>query len=330
MSNNPLEPQRVAVVLNPIKLQADEARDAVVIACRKGGWPDPVFYTTEEDDPGFSMTRRALEERADLVLAAGGDGTVRAVAETLTGTETPLGLVPLGTGNLLARNLGANLAEPRHCVDVALFGSQKAIDTVSFDLEREDGSRETSRFLVMGGGGFDAQIMADTKDDLKDTLGWLAYGAAGARHLFNRPKWVRFKVDDGPWESSRSRSVMVCNCGELTGGMLLVPNAKLDDGVLDLVVLSPRTVLGWTRMAAKVVFRYKHELPVIEFHRGKKVRVEFWEATESQIDGDPLGKIAAFESQVFPRSLRVRVAPSKADLDDPQAPVIEASDPEDI
>ena len=191
MRTNSLVPQRVAVVLNPIKLQADEARDAVILACRKGGWSDPEFYLTEVDDSGYSMARRAVEDGADVVLAAGGDGTVRAVAETLAGTDTALGLVPLGTGNLLARNLGANLADPRQCVDVALFGSESSIDTVSFN-------------------------------------------------------------------------------------------------------------------------------------------VEFWDATESQIDGDSLGKITAFESEVFPSSLRVRVAPSMADLDEPEAPVINAADPDKI
>ena len=91
------------MILNPIKLKSDEAQDALTLACRKAGWPDPSFYLTEEDDPGYAMTRRALAEQSDLVLAAGGDGTVRAAAETLVGTDTPLGLVPLGTGNLLAR-----------------------------------------------------------------------------------------------------------------------------------------------------------------------------------------------------------------------------------
>lgn len=326
MQPKPPEPQRVAVVLNPVKLKADEARDALIIACRKAGWPDPEFHLTEEDDPGYAMTERALESEVDLVLAAGGDGTVRAVAETLGGTDTPLGLIPLGTGNLLARNLGANMDDPRQSVDVALFGSEKAIDTVSFDVEREDGSVESNRFLVMGGGGFDAEIMADTKDDLKDLVGWVAYGEAGMRHLFNRPGWSRFRVDDGEWISARTRSVMVCNCGELTGGMLLAPDAKLNDGILDIVVLSPRSMVGWARMAAKVLLRREHDLPVIDFHRGKKVRVEFWDPTESQIDGDPLGEIKAFESEIDPGSLRVRVAPSMADLEDPQAPTLNIQD----
>ena len=316
MQISPPGPQRVAVVLNPVKDQADLARDAVILACRKGRWVDPVFYTTEPDDPGYSMARRAVADGADVVLAAGGDGTIRVVGESLAGTGVPLGLLPLGTGNLLMRNLGADLTDPHHCVDVALFGSEKAIDTVSFRFEKEDGGCEERRFLVIGGAGFDAQIMADTKEDLKELVGWVAYGMAAPRHLFNRPRWARYSLDDGPWQSRRVRSVMVCNCGELTAGLVLVPDAELDDGILDLVVMSPRSVVGWVGMAAKVAFRRRHELPVINYYRGKSARVEFHEPTEAQIDGDTLGRVTGFESRVHPGSLLVRVPPSQADATD--------------
>ena len=313
MTETPTGPQRVAVVINPVKAEADAARDAIVIACRKGGFPDPVFFETEADDPGFSMTRRAMEKGFDLVLAAGGDGTVRSVAEVLTGHDTPLGLLPLGTGNLLARNLGADLGDPHRNVDIALFGEERAIDMATFRTELADGSVQDHAFCVMGGAGFDAQIMTDTKDELKRLVGWVAYGEAGVRHLFAAPRWARFRIDDGEWQSRRVRSVMAANCGILTAGMVLVPQAKINDGVLDIVVMSPRSTLEWALMAAKVVFRQRRDLPVIEFFAGKKVRVEFHEPIESQVDGDGTGLITAFESQILPGVLSVRVPPSQAD-----------------
>ena len=313
MTETPTGPQRVAVVINPVKAEADAARDAIVIACRKGGFPDPVFFETEADDPGFSMTRRAMEKGFDLVLAAGGDGTVRSVAEVLTGHDTPLGLLPLGTGNLLARNLGADLGDPHRNVDIALFGEERAIDMATFRTELADGSVRDHAFCVMGGAGFDAQIMTDTKDELKRLVGWAAYGEAGVRHLFAAPRWARFRIDDGEWQSRRVRSVMAANCGILTAGMVLVPQAKINDGVLDIVVMSPRSTLEWALMAAKVVFRQRRDLPVIEFFAGKKVRVEFHEPIESQVDGDGTGLITAFESQILPGVLSVRVPPSQAD-----------------
>lgn len=306
-------PQRVAVVINPVKAEADAARDAIVIACRKGGFPDPVFFETAEDDPGFSMARRALEQGFDLVLAAGGDGTVRAVAESLMDDDTPLGLLPLGTGNLLARNLGADLGDPHRNVDIALFGEERAIDMATFRVELADGTVRDHAFCVMGGAGFDAQIMTDTKEELKRLVGWAAYGEAGVRHLFAKPRWARFRIDDGAWQSRRVRSVMAANCGILTAGMVLVPQAKINDGVLDVVVMSPRSTLEWALMAAKVVFRQRRDLPVIEFFAGHKVRVEFYDPIESQVDGDGTGLVTAFESEIRPGALSVRVPPSQAD-----------------
>jgi diacylglycerol kinase family enzyme len=300
-------------VINPIKADADVARDAIVIACRKGGFPDPVFFETEEDDPGFSMTERALAQGFDLVLAAGGDGTVRSVAEVLMGHDVPMGLLPLGTGNLLARNLGADLGDPHRNVDIALFGDERAIDMASFRVELADGQVQDHGFCVMGGAGFDAQIMTDTKDELKKLVGWAAYGEAGVRHLFAPPRWARFRIDDGEWQSRRVRSIMAANCGILTAGMVLVPQAKINDGVLDVVVMSPRSTLEWALMAAKVVFRQRRDLPVIEFFTGRKVRVEFHEPIESQVDGDGTGVIRAFESEIRPGVLSVRVPPSQAD-----------------
>ncbi|MFI7483977.1 diacylglycerol/lipid kinase family protein [Kocuria sp. M1R5S2] len=313
MTASPVAPRRVAVVLNPIKADADVARDAVIIGCRRGGLPDPIFLETAENDPGYSMTHRALEQDVDLIIAAGGDGTVRAVAEALIGHDTPLGLIPLGTGNILARNLGADLGDPHRNVDIALFGSERAIDMATFRVELHDGTTVDHAFCVMGGAGFDAQIMTDTKDELKKLVGWAAYGEAGVRHIFATPRWARFRIDDGGWQSRRVRSVMAANCGILTAGLILVPQAKINDGVLDLVVMSPRSTLEWALMAAKVVFRQRRDLPVIEFFAGRKVRVEFHEPIESQVDGDGMGLITGFESEILPGVLSVRVPPSQAD-----------------
>lgn len=313
MTASSVAPKRVAVVLNPVKADSELARDAVIIGCRKGGWPDPVFFETTADDPGFAMTRQALDEGFEVIIAAGGDGTVRAVAETMQGEETPLGLLPLGTANLLARNVGSDVGDPHRNVDIALFGEERAVDMATFRVELEDGTVRDNAFCVMGGAGFDAQIMTDTKDELKKLVGWAAYGEAGVRHMFAAPRWARFRIDDGEWQSRRVRSVMAANCGILTAGMILVPQAKINDGVLDLVVMSPRSTLEWAMMAAKVVFRQRRDLPVIEFFAGQKVRVEFHEPIESQMDGDGAGMITGFESEILPGALSVRVPPSQSD-----------------
>src|SRR5579859_6326723 len=117
--------QQVAVILNPTKARAAEAEMLIEAACRGAGWPAPLVLETTADDPGHSMTREALEAGADVVIPCGGDGTVRVVAEALAGTDVALGLVPLGTGNLLARNLDIDITRLAQCVHTALFGRQR-------------------------------------------------------------------------------------------------------------------------------------------------------------------------------------------------------------
>ncbi|KAA9394114.1 diacylglycerol kinase family lipid kinase [Kocuria coralli] len=306
-------PQRVAVVINPSKYDADSARDTLVVTCRKAGWPDPMFLPTTVDDPGTSMTYEALAAGADVVLAAGGDGTVRTVAEILANTGTPLGVIPLGTGNLLARNLGAHLDDIHHSVDIALFGDQRRIDMVSFSTENMRGEHFTHASCVMGGAGFDAEIMTNTSEELKRQIGWMAYIEAGMRRITAEPVWTRYSIDDGPWQTKRLRSILAANCGVLTGGLVLVPVAKINDGRLDVVVIAPRGPLGWVTLTSKIIFKQRHDLPSMEHSSCRKVRVEFHKPTEAQIDGDGIGRITAFEAKIMPEALYLRVPPSQGD-----------------
>lgn len=304
--------QHVAVVVNPIKAGAHDAINHTTLACRKAGWPQPRFFETRADDPGTSMTREALEWGADVVLAAGGDGTVRTVAEVLAGTGTPLGLIPMGTGNLLARNLGAHLNDIHHSVDIALFGEDKALDMVAFRTESDDGTMNEKLLCVMGGVGFDAEIMEHTSDRLKKRIGWMAYGEAGMRRVLMPPAWARFSLDDGPWQSRRVRSIMAANCGTLTGGLVLVPGAKLDDGKIDVVVIAPRHLLGWARLAGKVITQHRHPLPELDHYECRKMRAEFAEPTSGELDGDTVGHVVAFEAETIPGALSLRVPPTMA------------------
>lgn len=309
-ARGPLHSQRVAVVVNPSKNGSDDAINHTTLACRKAGWEDPRFFMTTVEDSGSAMTRQALEWGADVVLAAGGDGTVRTVAEVLAGTGTPLGLIPMGTGNLLARNLGAHLDDIHHSVDVALFGEVTDIDMVSFTTETDDGGVLEQSLCVMGGVGFDAEIMEHTRDRLKKKIGWMAYGEAGMRRVLSAPVWARFSLDDGPWQSRRLRSIMAANCGTLTGGLVLLPGAKLNDGVLDVVVIAPRNLLEWVRLTGKVVLQHRHELPELDHFECRRVRAEFHQPTSAELDGDALGHVVAFEAEIMPGALALRVPPT--------------------
>jgi len=303
-------PQQVAVILNPTKARAAEAEMLIEAACRGAGWPKPLVFETLEDDPGHSMTRDALEAGADVVIPCGGDGTVRVVAEALAGTDVALGLVPLGTGNLLARNLDLDITNLSHCVHAALFGKQRRIDTATMALEnRVTGAKSQHTFLVIAGMGMDAEILSDTSEDLKRAVGWIAYTEAGIRHMpGRRRKRVEISLNDSEFQTRRIRSILFANCGKLPGGVDFIPDAYIDDGVLDVVVMSPRTLIGWLAMYLKVTFQHNRPVPAMSFYGAQKVRIRSAEPVETQADGDPTGPATDIQVEVHPLSLLARVA----------------------
>ena len=168
--------RRLAVILNPVKVD-DPAAFRALVDRRAGelGWSEPVWFETTVEDPGRSMAHAAAVADAELVVVCGGDGTVRTVCAELAGTGIPVGVVPAGTGNLLARNLALPLYL-NAAVEVALNGQDRAIDIVRV---AGDGLEVDEHFLVMAGMGFDAAIMEGANDQIKAKVGWLAYVVAG-------------------------------------------------------------------------------------------------------------------------------------------------------
>ncbi len=162
----------VVLVLNPTKVASAAAlRRIVDHACRERGRPEPLVLETTVADPGEQMVRHAVEQGADLVLSAGGDGTVMAVSPGLAGSGVPLGLLPMGTGNLLARNLDLPL-ELEAALDVALDGRSRRLDLGMLSTEQ---GAPPEAFVVMASVGFGAAMMADAPARLKSVAGWAAY-----------------------------------------------------------------------------------------------------------------------------------------------------------
>jgi diacylglycerol kinase (ATP) len=300
--------RRVAVVVNPTKFtDLDKVHEQVRAACAKAGWDDPMWIETTADDPGRGQTRQALDAKVDLVCPLGGDGTVREVAEALTGTGTPLGLLPGGTGNLLARNLELPIDSLDAALEVALTGVNRTIDVglVQFDVSGEDDKPVEKVFLVMAGVGFDAQMMADAPEQLKNRVGWLAYAVSGLRNLQGPRARARIVVDDQPPLRRRVRSILVGNVGQLTGGIVLLPDAVPDDGWLDAVVLSPKGIVSWAAVAARLITRRGH--PLVEQLRCKTIELRVDRPTQAQVDGDVIGEVRALRARIEPDALIVRM-----------------------
>ncbi|MCA5894524.1 diacylglycerol kinase [Isoptericola sp. NEAU-Y5] len=314
---------RIAVVINPSKEGAADVQETAERVCAEAALPRPRFYSTTVDDPGTGQARQAVADGAEVVVAAGGDGTVRAVAEALTGTGTPMGLIPVGTGNLLARNLDIPLTSVTEALTIVLGGKDRAIDVgrariteFAPDVEQPDEPDAAHIFLVIAGLGFDAAMVADADDQLKARVGWIAYFFAGARHLHGRRMHASIRLDDGEEVSARLRSIMVGNCGRLPGGITLLPDAIIDDGELDVAAIDTRGGLaGWAQLLGEVVAQglgVRNDLPGkigrIDHIRARHVVIRVPEGEQAQVDGDPLGRAVELVTWVEPGALVVRTA----------------------
>jgi len=322
--------RRAAVVYNPVKVDVDELRAAVAEAEREAGWGETLWLETTVEDPGTGQARAAAEQGAEVVLAAGGDGTVRAVAEGLRDADTALALLPSGTGNLLARNLDLTLGHLAESIATAFTGTDRAIDLGIAELRREDGSVETRAFLVMAGIGLDAKMIANQDEELKKRVGWLAYIDAIRKALrdTNRMR-VRFRLDDGPTRAMTAHTVLVGNCGSLPGNILLLPDAAVDDGLFDIVSLRPEGFFGWLQVWVKIVWEngvlrrstvgrklmgLTREVRTLRYLKGARFEVVLDHAEEFELDGDEFGKVVGFRTTVDAGAVRVRI-PQEAELD---------------
>lgn len=310
---------RIAIVVNPTKVEDLPVTQRVVAAiCVEAGWAEPTWYETTAEDPGEGQTRAAVRSGADVVCAFGGDGTVRVVGSTLAGTGVPLGVIAAGTGNLLARNLSLPL-DLHSAVRVALSGRDMPIDVgrCSLDLTGEDEQPRELAFLVMAGLGFDAAIMADVQDEMKERIGYLAYVAAGARNLRGAQMRVRLSYDGGPAIARRVRTVLAGNVGRIGGGINLMPEARADDGYLDILTLSPHGVVGWTAVAGRVLTRRRSGHERVEHRRCRRLRITTDEPEPVQVDGDVVAEVRAMDIRLDRLALVVRAPEPAGALDPP-------------
>jgi diacylglycerol kinase (ATP) len=298
---------QVALVVQPVKADKSSIEDGVRGHCARAGWPEPIVLETTPQDPGGEVTRKALDEGAELVLAAGGDGTVRAVAEALVGTGVPLGVVPAGTGNLLARNLGLPL-DAQEALAVAFGGTERTVDVGRLSPGGEV-------FVVMAGLGFDAAMMREAPEGLKDRVGWMAYLVGGARALREERLRVEITLDDGPPRRRSVRAVLVGNVGQLQGGMELLPGASPDDGLLDVAVLAPQGFGEWLSLLARAVAgrHPSRRDPRLERLRCRSITVRSRaggsrSAPARELDGDLIDPGTSLSAEIVPGALVLRVA----------------------
>ena len=309
-----------AIVFNPIKVEEEVLRRAVEAEPAAKDWT-VLWFETSEDDPGTGQAKEAVEAGATLIIAAGGDGTVRCVAEVVRGTEVALALLPSGTGNLLARNLALTLNDMEHSIHSAFSGQTRAIDVARINIRRVDKSHDEHAFLVMAGAGLDAKMMGNTDPELKKKVGWLAYAQALTKVLRDKSALrLEYELDGKRHRSERAQAIVIGNCGSLPANILLLPDAAVDDGLLDVIVLKPESVRGWLAVIVKifwengVVKRTKIgqrmtdlKTDSVDMRQGRSLVVKLSRPEEVELDGDPFGEMVGCRITVQPGALTVLV-----------------------
>jgi diacylglycerol kinase family enzyme len=290
-----------AVVVNGARVRdTARLRDACQRAATATGWQPPLLLPTTPDDPGVGQARRAVQAGAALVVAVGGDGTVRACAQTLAGTAVPLAIVPVGSANLTARALGVP-GRLGQALDVAFRGQDRRIDL---------GSADGSVFAAMAGIGLDAAVIAGARGLAKRVVGWPAYAVAATGQLLRRPVPFTIRIDGGELLTRLARCVTVGNSGALPGGFAIMPDARLDDGRLDVVVLAPSGPLGWTDVGYRVALGSRRDDVQLERFRAGLVEIRAEESATGlprQMDGELIAPSSALLVRVLPGALVVRV-----------------------
>jgi diacylglycerol kinase family enzyme len=209
---------------------------------------------------------------------------------------------------LLARNLQIPVGHQEKAITLGFSGHERRIDVGRAEVDRsgEDEVPLRETFLVMAGLGFDAEIMASVGPELKKKVGRWAYVVAGARLIRGTQTKVTLYLDDEPPVRRRVRTVVVGNCGSLTGGIQLLPDARPDDGWLDVVAISPRGVVGWAAVTASVMSRMRRGHPLVERFRCRRVEIRAETPLHMQLDGDPAGQARVLRASVDPGALLVR------------------------
>ena len=315
--------ERIAFIANPTKAGIAEVREQALRACAIRYLPQPLWLHTSADDAGAGAARKAIDAGAEVLVALGGDGTVRAVASVAAGSGIPLAIVPMGTGNIFARNLGLPLGDIPALLRVALEGQDVPTDVGWLRLQRGPrGEDEKHNFLVMAGAGLDAEMVAGADDRLKRKFGWVAYFFAALKHLRARRIPVSVSVDGSPEVTGQIRTVLFANVGKLPGGLVLVPDASAEDGVLDIATLDARAgIVGWTGLFGNVVaqgagFRQPDVLKAygssrIDHGQGTSITVTMEHLHPVQADGESLGLARSVTATVDAGALIVR-RPSQA------------------
>ena len=259
------------------------------------GIPDPLWIEVPKSRYAPKQVKRALAEGTELIFVWGGDGTVQRCIDAAAGSDAALAILPAGTANLLATNLGIP-QDIEQAVGIGLRGERRKLDVGRFNGEK---------FAVMAGAGFDASMIQQADGSLKERLGRVAYVWTGSQQLRAKPFKAKIKVDGAPWYAGAASCILVGNVGRLFGGVEVFADARPDDGRLELGVVNADGVTDWVRTLARTAVGQAERSPLVQATSAKKIKVKLNRKVLYEIDGGDREKVKSFGIKVEPAAITI-------------------------
>ncbi|GIE93394.1 diacylglycerol/lipid kinase family protein [Paractinoplanes rishiriensis] len=291
-------PRKIAVVAHQRKT-LDGGLDELRRRITDAGVDELLWHEVPKSKKAPKQVRKVVDEGVDLLIVWGGDGMVQRSLDVLAhqkgGSKVPVGIIPAGTGNLLATNLGI---PPRldEALEVALHGRPHRIDL---------GKLGGEYFGVMAGVGFDGAMINDADRNLKDRLGKLAYVWTGLRHVNGEPATARVMIDGVKWFDDEASCVLIGNVGKITGGIQAFDDAKPDDGWLDVGVATAQGALQWARALGTMAVGRSDNSPFVRTTRARRVDVKLQSKMPYELDGGARTLTKKFSAEVAPGAVKI-------------------------
>ncbi len=269
----------------------DELRTLLAAA----GVTEPIWHEVPKSKGAPPKVRAALDVGADLVFVWGGDGMVQRCVDAIVCTGVPIAILPAGTANLFATNLGIP-RDLERAVNIGLHGRRRRLDV---------GVVNGEHFVVMAGAGFDARMIRDADGKLKDRAGKLAYVWTGARNLNGQPAGATITVDGEKWFKGKTSCVLAGNVSRIEGGLQLFKDSEPDDGLLEFGVVTALRPIQWAAVFARVAAGRAERSHFVRTTRGKKIDVKFDRRMPYELDGGVRSS---------KKRLKIRVEPAAIDV----------------
>jgi diacylglycerol kinase (ATP) len=261
------------------------------------GITDPIWFEVPKSRKVPARVREALGMGADLIFIWGGDGSVQRCIDTVVGTSATVAILPAGTANLLANNLGIPI-DLEQAVRVGLAGRDRVLDTGRINGEH---------FAVMGGVGLDSLMIRDADSGLKDRLGKAAYIWTGARHVRRAPIKTTVKIDGHTWFTGKASCVLVANVGSIAGGVTAFDHADPEDGLLDVAVVTAEGAWQWARALTRATVGHAERSPLVNMTQAHSIKIVSKEPLPYELDGGARPKTKTLRIKIVPNAITIRV-----------------------